>query len=91
MIRALAAMLIIGTCAFLFGFGLIWYIWWLAIVSALGILAAIIARSWDDNIHKIIPAAEVKQIEDERYRQLAAAEPGEFAGAPLLPAPAPEV
>jgi cytochrome o ubiquinol oxidase subunit 1 len=83
--------LVIGSFAFLFGFALIWYIWWLAIVSALGILATIMARSWDDDIHEIIPAAEVKRLEDERYRQLAAAEPGEFAVAPIMPAPAPEV
>jgi cytochrome o ubiquinol oxidase subunit 1 len=81
--------LIIGSLAFLFGFALIWYIWWLAIVSALGILATIVARSWDDDIHEIIPAAEVKRIEDERYRQLAAVEPRGF-DEPLTPAPAPE-
>jgi cytochrome o ubiquinol oxidase subunit 1 len=83
--------LIIGSFAFLFGFALVWYIWWLAIVSALGILATIIARSWDDDIYKIIPAEEVKRIEDERYRQLAAVEPRGFADEPLTPAPVPEV
>jgi cytochrome o ubiquinol oxidase subunit 1 len=83
--------LIIGSFAFLFGFALVWYIWWLAIVSALGILATIIARSWDDDIYKIIPAEEVKRIEDERYRQLAAVEPRGFADEPLMPAPVPEV
>jgi cytochrome o ubiquinol oxidase subunit 1 len=82
--------LIIGSFAFLFGFALIWYIWWLAIVSALGILATVITRASDDDIFKIIPAEEVKQIEDERYRQLAAAEPKGF-DEPLMPEPAPEV
>jgi cytochrome o ubiquinol oxidase subunit 1 len=82
---------IIGSFAFLFGFALVWYIWWLAIVSALCILAAVVARSWDDDIFKIIPAAEVRRIEDERFSQLAAAGPGEFAGAPVMPAPVPEV
>jgi cytochrome o ubiquinol oxidase subunit 1 len=83
--------LIIGSLAFLFGFALIWYIWWLAIVCALGILASIITRASDDDIFKIIPAEEVKRLEDERYRQLAVAEPGEFAVQPILPEPAPEV
>ena len=27
---------IIGVLAFLFGFAMIWYIWWLAVLSALG-------------------------------------------------------
>ncbi len=64
--------LIIGGFAFLFGFAVIWYIWWLAIATALGIIVTVIARSMDDDIHYIIPAAEVERIEDERYRQLAA-------------------
>ena len=59
--------MIIGALAFLFGFALIWYIWWLAIVAALGILVTVIARAMDDDIHKIIPAAEVERIETERF------------------------
>jgi len=50
-----------------FSFALIWYIWWLAIVAALGVLATVIARSIDDHIHHIIPAAEVERIETERF------------------------
>lgn len=64
--------LILGGLAFLFGFAVVWHIWWLAIVAALGILFTVIARSMDDNIHYVIPAADVERIENERYRQLAA-------------------
>jgi cytochrome o ubiquinol oxidase subunit I len=63
---------IIAALAFVLGFAMIWYIWWLAILAALGILFTVIARSMDDDTHYIIPAAEVRRIEDERYRQLAA-------------------
>jgi cytochrome o ubiquinol oxidase subunit 1 len=63
--------LIIGGLAFLGGFAIIWYIWWLAILAALGILFTVIARSLDDDIHYVIPAAEVERIENERYCQLA--------------------
>jgi cytochrome o ubiquinol oxidase subunit 1 len=63
--------LIIGGLAFLGGFAIIWYIWWLAILAALGILFTVMARSFDDDIHYVIPAAEVARIENERYRQLA--------------------
>jgi cytochrome o ubiquinol oxidase subunit 1 len=65
--------LIIGAFTFLCGFALIWCIWWLAIVAALGIIFTVIARSMDDDIHYLIPAAEVERIENERYQQLAAA------------------
>ncbi len=62
--------LIIGALAFVFGFAMIRYVWWLAILAALGMLFTVIARSMDDDIHYIIPAAEVERIENERYRQL---------------------
>ncbi|MFA6223051.1 MAG: cytochrome o ubiquinol oxidase subunit I [Desulfomonilaceae bacterium] len=62
--------LIIGALAFVFGFAMIWHVWWLAILAALGILFTVIARSMDDDIHYIIPAAEVERIENERYLQL---------------------
>ncbi len=65
---------VIGGLTFVFGFAMIWYIWWLAILAALGMLFTVIARSMDDDIHYIIPAAEVKRIEDERYHLLAAAQ-----------------
>jgi cytochrome o ubiquinol oxidase subunit 1 len=63
--------LILGGLAFLFGFAVIWYIWWLAILAALGMLATVIARASDDDIHYIIPAAEVERIENERFSRLA--------------------
>ena len=65
--------LFIGAFAFLFGFGLVWYIWWLAILGALGMLLTVIARGSDDDTDYIIPAAEVERIENQRYRQLSAA------------------
>lgn len=61
---------IIGGSAFVFGFAVIWHIWWLAIFTALGMLFTVIARSFNDDIHYIIPAGEVERIENERYRQL---------------------
>ncbi|MGC8604511.1 MAG: cytochrome o ubiquinol oxidase subunit I [Desulfomonilaceae bacterium] len=61
---------IIGALAFVFGFAMIWYVWWLAIMAALGILFTVIARSMDDDIHYIIPASEIARIENERYQLL---------------------
>jgi cytochrome o ubiquinol oxidase subunit 1 len=62
--------LILGVMAFIFGFAVIWHIWWLVILSVLGTIITVIARSVDDDIHYVIPAAEVERIENERYRQL---------------------
>jgi cytochrome o ubiquinol oxidase subunit I len=57
--------------AFMFGFAIVWHIWWLVILAALGMLFTVIARSIDDDIHYVIPAAEVERIENERYQLLA--------------------
>jgi cytochrome o ubiquinol oxidase subunit 1 len=64
---------IIGSSAFVFGFAIIWYIWWLVILSALCILFTVIARAFDDDTDYIIPAAEIERTENQRYRQLTAA------------------
>jgi len=55
--------LAIGGLAFLFGFAMIWYIWWLALVSFLGVIAVVLARTADDDTQEVIPAAEVERIE----------------------------
>jgi cytochrome o ubiquinol oxidase subunit 1 len=59
-----------GALAFVFGFSMVWYIWWLAILSALGILITVIARSMDDDVEYVITAAKVERIENERHREL---------------------
>jgi cytochrome o ubiquinol oxidase subunit 1 len=75
----------VGALTFLFGFAMVWYIWWLAILSALGILLAVISRASDDDTDYIIPAAEVERIENQRYRQMASAAAGlQEGGAPTL-------
>uniref|UniRef100_I2Q5A5 Cytochrome o ubiquinol oxidase, subunit I n=1 Tax=Desulfovibrio sp. U5L TaxID=596152 RepID=I2Q5A5_9BACT len=61
---------VIGVLAFVFGFAMIWYIWWLALGSFLAIAATVIARSIDDDGYAIIPAAEVERIETLRLRAM---------------------
>jgi len=61
---------IFGGSAFVFGFAMIWHIWWLAMAAGLAMLAAIIVHSfYDDNEH-CISAAEIELIEDRRFRVL---------------------
>ncbi|WP_243359499.1 cytochrome o ubiquinol oxidase subunit I [Fundidesulfovibrio terrae] len=63
--------LAVGALAFLFGFAMIWYIWWLAGLSFLGLIAVVVARSSNDDINHVIPAAEVQRIEDLRSQGMA--------------------
>lgn len=55
------------------GFALIWYIWWLAAVAFLGMIAFTIYHTFNYNRDFYIPAAEVAKTEEERTRMLAAA------------------
>lgn len=38
------------------GFGMIWHIWWLAILGVIGIFTCLVARSFNENIEYIVPA-----------------------------------
>jgi cytochrome o ubiquinol oxidase subunit I len=83
--------LVIGVSAFVFGFAMVWYIWWLAILGALILLIAVIVRASNDNTGYIIPAADVEQIEYKRSRQLtSAAAVGDFASKQAAPESLPE-
>jgi cytochrome o ubiquinol oxidase subunit 1 len=63
----------IGALVFVFGFAMVWYIWWLAILAGLGMLLAVIVRSNEDDTHFIVPAVEVARIENKRIRQMSSA------------------
>jgi cytochrome o ubiquinol oxidase subunit 1 len=49
--------------ATVFGFAMIWYIWWLAIVAALGAFATFVVFAWRDRSEVEIPAQEVARID----------------------------
>jgi cytochrome o ubiquinol oxidase subunit I len=80
-----------GILAFVFGFAMIWYIWWLAIACALGMLAALIIRAADDDTEFTLPEAEVERIENMRYQRMAGAQNGGFAADRSAPQPSPQV
>jgi cytochrome o ubiquinol oxidase subunit 1 len=61
----------IGFGSLIFGFALIWHIWWLAIVGLVGMVVTFIIRSNDDDIDYYVPAAEVAKIENARLQTLA--------------------
>jgi cytochrome o ubiquinol oxidase subunit 1 len=57
--------LYISGFAFLFSFGAIWYITWLALFGLAGVIICLIIRLSNDNIDYYLPASEVKRIEIE--------------------------
>lgn len=56
---------VIGLLAFVFSFGMIWDIWWLAGISAVGMFLGVLYRSFDYDIDYYVTAAEVEKIENE--------------------------
>lgn len=61
--------LYIGILSLLFGFAFTWHIWWLVGLSFAGILACLIIRLSSKDEHEIIPAAQVKAMEEELRRR----------------------
>ena len=81
----------IGVAAFAFGFAVVWYMWWLAILGLAAIAIAIIVRASDDDSDYVVPASTVQAIEDARFAQLARAPRNEIANDPgFAGQPAPE-
>jgi cytochrome o ubiquinol oxidase subunit 1 len=50
---------VIGILGAATAFGLVWHIWWLAILGVLAIVGTVIARSFARDVRRIIPAAEI--------------------------------
>lgn len=66
---------VIGVFGAAAAFGLVWHMWWLAIIGLLVIVAAVIARSFVRDVHKVISADEVERIEGRWLRVVTAAMP----------------
>ncbi len=56
-----SAGLFIGVFSLLFGFAMIWQIWWLAIFGVIGVIVTLIIRTSNDHIYKMISAEEVRR------------------------------
>jgi len=54
---------LIAIAAFLCGFGLVWHIWWLAIVGLAAVIVMLAIRLTSDDTERVIPAREVALIE----------------------------
>jgi cytochrome o ubiquinol oxidase subunit 1 len=61
---------LMGVFSIVLGFGMIWHIWWMAIVGLVGMIGSYIARTFDTDTDYYVPAAEVARIENARHDQL---------------------
>lgn len=73
---------VLGVLAVVFGFAMVWRIWWLACVSLLGIVIAVIVRGCMRNIDYTVPADEVERMEDEKLKLQGGEAAGQAAPAP---------
>lgn len=56
--------------ALVFGFAMIWYIWWLAIVGFVGMLVGVIFHSFNEDRDYYVSVEEIKAIEGAHKEQL---------------------
>jgi len=56
----------LGALSFVFGFAIIWYMFWLALISGLALLACCIIRLYEKNTEYDVPVKEVEKIEKTR-------------------------
>jgi len=68
--RNTASGIYISIFAFLMGFGFVWHITWLAIVSIVGIVVCTITRTFNEDTETTITAAEVERSESARLKKL---------------------
>jgi cytochrome o ubiquinol oxidase subunit 1 len=64
-----AASVFIGGFSVLFGFGMVWHIWWLSIVALFCVILTIIIRSTSDNTEYVVSAEEIEKIEEANMRK----------------------
>lgn len=61
--------ILIAFFSLIFGFSMIWYIWWLALTSFLGIIIIWIINTFNDNKEYYVTSDEIKKIEYEYNRK----------------------
>jgi cytochrome o ubiquinol oxidase subunit 1 len=62
----------IGAFSLIFGFAMIWQIWWMAIGGLVGIVASMIIRSFDDDVDYYVPVEVVEKTEKAWLEQVRA-------------------
>jgi cytochrome o ubiquinol oxidase subunit 1 len=62
--------IIIAAFATVFGFAMIWHIWWMAIVGFAGIVVTWIIKSFDEDVDYYVPVAEVEKLENQHFDEI---------------------
>ena len=68
-----AAGVIIAVFTMIFGFAMIWHIWWLAIVSFVGMVVTWIAKSFYQDVDYYVPVDQIETIENKHFKELSQA------------------
>jgi cytochrome o ubiquinol oxidase subunit 1 len=66
----------ISIFAFLVGFGFVWEIVWLVVVSMLGIIITLIAKTFQEDSEYTIPAETVKAMDEAHHKKVRALQKG---------------
>lgn len=64
--RSTAMGFYIAGASFIFGFSLVWHIWWLASLGLLGVILLAMIRAFDYDTEYVVPSSEVARIEARR-------------------------
>lgn len=64
---------VIAAFSLVFGFALIWHIWWLAIIWFAGMIVTWIAHSFNEDVDYYVPVEEVERIENRHFDQISEA------------------
>jgi cytochrome o ubiquinol oxidase subunit 1 len=55
--------ILIAAGAFMFGFGIIWYMWWMVVLGFLIVVVCMLVRFMDEHTDYVMPAAEIAKKE----------------------------
>lgn len=58
--------LIIAGFAFMFGFAIVWHIWWLAVIALLAVIVSVIVRTTSDDQEVMVSVKEIAETEARR-------------------------
>jgi len=64
---------VIAAFSLVFGFAMIWYIWWLAIIGFAGVIVTWIVHSFNEDVDYYVPVSEVERIENQHFEQISEA------------------
>lgn len=61
--------LYISGFALVFGFAMVWHIFWLAVVCVVGGIVCVIMRTFDNETEYVVAASEIEGITEEKYER----------------------